>query len=34
MAFTKPREMEPENALPIILDGLENRKVPKHDLQE
>jgi len=24
MAFTKPREMEPENALPIVLDGLEN----------
>jgi 23S rRNA (guanosine2251-2'-O)-methyltransferase len=24
MAFTKPREMEPENALPILLDGLDN----------
>lgn len=24
IAFTKPREMEPENALPIVLDGLEN----------
>jgi 23S rRNA (guanosine2251-2'-O)-methyltransferase len=24
MAFTKPREMEPENALPILLEGLDN----------
>ena len=24
IAFTKPRDMEPENALPIILDGLDN----------
>ena len=24
MAFTKPRDMEPENALPVLLDGIEN----------
>ena len=24
MALTKPRDMEPENALPVLLDGIEN----------